>query len=85
MPLLLFFFFCFSFFPNCSLVEKCLGSFVDEKRAKLLKEKCKPLEGCALVAGRTDKGVSALQQVCSFCMLFIINSCSYKIRSPIYS
>ncbi|KAL9445167.1 hypothetical protein AB3S75_018206 [Citrus x aurantiifolia] len=48
------------------LVEKCLGSFVDEKRAKLLKEKCKPLEGCALVAGRTDKGVTALQQVCSF-------------------
>lgn len=48
------------------LVETSLGSFVDEKKAKLLKEKCKPLEGCAVVAGRTDKGVSALEQVCSF-------------------
>ncbi|KAL5771530.1 hypothetical protein ACOSP7_015684 [Xanthoceras sorbifolium] len=48
------------------LVEKALGSFVDDRKAQLLKDKCKPLEGCALVAGRTDKGVSALQQVCSF-------------------
>lgn len=48
------------------LVEKSLGRFVDEKKAQQLKEQCKPLEGCASVAGRTDKGVSALQQVCSF-------------------
>ncbi|KAF5742924.1 hypothetical protein HS088_TW09G00986 [Tripterygium wilfordii] len=48
------------------LVEKALGRFVDEKKAQLLKEKCKPLEGCVLVAGRTDKGVSALRQVSSF-------------------
>ncbi|KAJ6354930.1 hypothetical protein OIU77_005516 [Salix suchowensis] len=48
------------------LVEKSLGIFVDEKKAQQLKEKSKPLEGCASVAGRTDKGVSALQQVCSF-------------------
>ncbi|KAJ6958647.1 hypothetical protein NC653_040330 [Populus alba x Populus x berolinensis] len=48
------------------LVEKSLGRFVDEKKAQQLKENCKPLEGCASVAGRTDKGVSALQQVCSF-------------------
>ncbi|CAI0388080.1 unnamed protein product [Linum tenue] len=48
------------------LVEQCLGRFVDERKAQLLKEKSKPLEGCAAVAGRTDKGVSALQQVCSF-------------------
>ncbi|KAK4853851.1 hypothetical protein QYF36_015609 [Acer negundo] len=48
------------------LVEKSLGSFVDDRKAQLLKELCKPLEGCASVAGRTDKGVSALQQVCSF-------------------
>lgn len=48
------------------LVEKYLGSFVDDKKAQQLKDKCKPLEGCAVVAGRTDKGVSALQQVCSF-------------------
>ncbi|KFK36937.1 hypothetical protein AALP_AA4G191800 [Arabis alpina] len=49
-----------------SVVEKSLGGFVDEKKAQLLKKKCKPLEGRVLVAGRTDKGVSALNQVCSF-------------------
>lgn len=48
------------------LVERSLGRFVDEKKAKLLRDKCLPVEGCATVAGRTDKGVTALQQVCSF-------------------
>ncbi|OMO81839.1 Pseudouridine synthase I, TruA [Corchorus olitorius] len=48
------------------MVERSLGRFVDEKKAQLLKEKSKPLEGCAVVAGRTDKGVSAIRQVCSF-------------------
>ncbi|XP_020109229.1 uncharacterized protein LOC109724721 [Ananas comosus] len=48
------------------LVEKSLGKFVDERKAKQLKEKSLPVEGCAVVAGRTDKGVTALQQVCSF-------------------
>ncbi|KAL4295650.1 hypothetical protein GQ457_12G025370 [Hibiscus cannabinus] len=48
------------------IVERSLGIFVDDKKAQLLKEKSKPLEGCAVVAGRTDKGVSAIQQVCSF-------------------
>lgn len=48
------------------IVERSLGKFVDEKKAKLLKEKKLPLEGCAVVAGRTDKGVTAFQQVCSF-------------------
>ncbi|XP_042056769.1 tRNA pseudouridine synthase A isoform X2 [Salvia splendens] len=48
------------------LVERSLGKFVDEKKAQLLKEKKLPLEGCALVAGRTDKGVTALGQVCAF-------------------
>ena len=52
-----------------SIVEQCLGKFVDEKKAKMLKEKGLPLEGAATVAGRTDKGVTALNQVCSFCML----------------
>lgn len=51
------------------LVEKSLGKFVDEKKAQLLKEKKLPIEACAGVAGRTDKGVTALEQVCSFCML----------------
>ena len=51
------------------LVESSLGKFVDEKKAQLLKEKKLPLEGCAMVAGRTDKGVTALGQVCAFCML----------------
>ncbi|KAM3221395.1 tRNA putativeuridine synthase A isoform X1 [Capsicum annuum] len=48
------------------LIERSLGEFVDEKKAQLLKDKNLPLEGCAVVAGRTDKGVSASQQVCSF-------------------
>ncbi|KAK4793143.1 hypothetical protein SAY86_023578 [Trapa natans] len=48
------------------LIEKSLGAFVDEKKAKMLKEKHLPLEGCAVVAGRTDKGVTALRQICSF-------------------
>ncbi|KAJ0235812.1 tRNA pseudouridine synthase [Hirschfeldia incana] len=47
-------------------VEKSLGEFVDERKAQQLKKHCKPLEGRVLVAGRTDKGVSALNQVCSF-------------------
>ncbi|CAK7345794.1 unnamed protein product [Dovyalis caffra] len=41
-----------------SVVEKSLGIFVDEQKAQHLKDKSKPLEGCAIVAGRTDKGVS---------------------------
>lgn len=52
-----------------SVVEKSLGKFVDERKAQMLKDKGLPLEGAALVAGRTDKGVTAVHQVCSFCML----------------
>uniref|UniRef100_A0A1D1ZID8 tRNA pseudouridine synthase A n=1 Tax=Anthurium amnicola TaxID=1678845 RepID=A0A1D1ZID8_9ARAE len=48
------------------VVEKALGRFVDEKKAQQLKDRSLPVEGCALVAGRTDKGVTALRQVCSF-------------------
>ncbi|TVU08447.1 hypothetical protein EJB05_41852 [Eragrostis curvula] len=48
------------------LVEKQLGKFVDERKAKQLESRSLPVEGCAVVAGRTDKGVTALQQVCSF-------------------
>ncbi|KAJ1260256.1 hypothetical protein BS78_10G217900 [Paspalum vaginatum] len=48
------------------LVEKHLGQFVDERKAKQLESRSLPIEGCAVVAGRTDKGVTALQQVCSF-------------------
>ncbi|KAL4205275.1 hypothetical protein AMTRI_Chr01g113770 [Amborella trichopoda] len=47
-------------------VESVLGKFVDDKKAQQLRDKSLPVEGCATVAGRTDKGVSALQQVCSF-------------------
>lgn len=54
------------------LIESALGKFVDEKKAQVLKEKKLPLEGCALVAGRTDKGVTALGQVCAFCMLLFV-------------
>lgn len=49
-----------------SIVEGSLGKFVDEKKTQLLKDKGLPIEGCAVVAGRTDKGVTGLQQVCSF-------------------
>jgi len=48
------------------LIEKHLGQFVDERKAKQLEARSLPIEGCAVVAGRTDKGVTALQQVCSF-------------------
>ncbi|CAA0821488.1 Pseudouridine synthase family protein [Striga hermonthica] len=48
------------------LIERSLGKFIDEKKAQLLKEKKLPLDACAVVAGRTDKGVTALNQVCSF-------------------
>lgn len=48
------------------VIEKCLGKFVDERKAALLKDKGLPLEGNAVVAGRTDKGVTGFQQVCSF-------------------
>ncbi|CAI8619649.1 unnamed protein product [Vicia faba] len=49
-----------------SIVEASLGKFVDEDKIQLLKDRGLPIEGCAAVAGRTDKGVTALQQVCSF-------------------
>ena len=61
--------FHFYIFTFDSLVERSLGNFVDEKKAQMLKDKSLPVEGCAVVAGRTDKGVTALGQVCSFCML----------------
>ncbi|PIA43976.1 hypothetical protein AQUCO_01800204v1 [Aquilegia coerulea] len=48
------------------IVERSVGSFVDEKKAQKLKDLGLPLEGCTVVAGRTDKGVTALKQVCSF-------------------
>ncbi|XP_073052437.1 uncharacterized protein [Primulina eburnea] len=48
------------------LVESSLGKFVDEKKMQLLKEKKLPIDVCSVVAGRTDKGVTALNQVCSF-------------------
>ncbi|XP_062160244.1 uncharacterized protein LOC133867481 [Alnus glutinosa] len=48
------------------VIERCLGKFVDEKKVELLKDKGLPIECCASVAGRTDKGVTALQQICSF-------------------
>ncbi|KAI7752725.1 hypothetical protein M8C21_019632 [Ambrosia artemisiifolia] len=40
------------------VIEKSLGKFVDERKAGLLKDKGLPLEGNAVVAGRTDKGVT---------------------------
>eukprot|EP01018_Ginkgo_biloba_P027549 Gb_01005 [translate_table: standard] len=48
------------------LVEKALGKFVDEQKARKLEAKACSVEAAVSVAGRTDKGVSAVQQVCSF-------------------
>lgn len=50
------------------MIEKSLGKFVDERKAALLRDKGLPLEANVVVAGRTDKGVTGFQQVCSFCM-----------------
>ncbi|CAD6335955.1 unnamed protein product [Miscanthus lutarioriparius] len=55
-----------SYLGKMRLVEKHLGQFVDERKAKQLEARSLPIEGCAVVAGCTDKGVTALQQVCSF-------------------
>ncbi|KAI3524086.1 hypothetical protein L1887_02733 [Cichorium endivia] len=48
------------------VIEKSLGKFVDERKAGLLRDKGLPLEANVVVAGRTDKGVTGFQQVCSF-------------------
>ncbi|KAL4554183.1 hypothetical protein LXL04_039704 [Taraxacum kok-saghyz] len=39
-------------------LNTCLGKFVDERKAALLKGKGLPLKADAVVAGRTDKGVT---------------------------
>ncbi|KAI3974457.1 hypothetical protein MKX01_017950 [Papaver californicum] len=49
-----------------SVVERSICGFIDEFKAQKLKDKSLPLEACVAVAGRTDKGVTALNQVCSF-------------------
>ncbi|XP_057486480.1 uncharacterized protein LOC130772578 isoform X1 [Actinidia eriantha] len=48
------------------LVERSLGRFVDERKVQRLKDKGAPIDGATGVAGRTDKGVTAIRQVCSF-------------------
>ncbi|XP_040998547.1 uncharacterized protein LOC121244513 isoform X3 [Juglans microcarpa x Juglans regia] len=48
------------------VIERSLAKFVDERKVQLLKDKGLPVEGSVVVAGRTDKGVTALQQVCAF-------------------
>ncbi|XP_021844076.1 uncharacterized protein [Spinacia oleracea] len=48
------------------LVERSIGMFVDDRKAQQRKDKGLPVEGMSVVAGRTDKGVTALNQVCSF-------------------
>ncbi|XP_024543716.1 uncharacterized protein LOC9662101 [Selaginella moellendorffii] len=49
-----------------SVLEKQLGRFVDGKRASNLEKQGKIKEALVSVAGRTDKGVHACGQVCSF-------------------
>ena len=53
------------------LIERSIGTFVDDKKAQQLKDKGLPVEGMTAVAGRTDKGVTALNQVCSFCTSYL--------------
>jgi hypothetical protein len=65
-----------------SIIEASLGKFVDENKTQLLKDKGLPIEGCAAVAGRTDKGVTALQQVCSFCKPFPYSYTAFAISKP---
>ncbi|KAH9620301.1 hypothetical protein KSS87_005713 [Heliosperma pusillum] len=48
------------------LVERAVGTFVDDKKAQQQKAKGLPVDGMVVVAGRTDKGVTGLNQVCSF-------------------
>lgn len=48
------------------LLEQALGRFSDGKRAASLKSKGFSTEAAVTVAGRTDKGVHAAGQVCSF-------------------
>lgn len=53
--------------------------FVDDRKAKQRKDKGLPVEGMIVVAGRTDKGVTALNQVCSFCMLAFVFILTIKL------
>lgn len=48
------------------VVEIALGRFVDDRKVEKLRSQGLPIEGSVVVAGRTDKGVTALNQVCSF-------------------
>ncbi|KAL9226942.1 hypothetical protein vseg_002698 [Gypsophila vaccaria] len=48
------------------VIERSVGTFVDDKKAQQLKAKGLPVDGMVVVAGRTDKGVTGLHQVCSF-------------------
>lgn len=71
------------FASSYSVVEVSLGKFVDENKTQLLKDKGLPIQGCAAVAGRTDKGVTALQQVCSFCKPFPYSLISMSLQCQI--
>ncbi|KAM0933712.1 putative pseudouridine synthase I, TruA, pseudouridine synthase TruA/RsuA/RluB/E/F [Dioscorea sansibarensis] len=44
-------------------VQGALGGLLMTKRAQQLRDRSLPVEGCAVVAGRTDKGVTAFQQI----------------------
>eukprot|EP00249_Psilotum_nudum_P009086 c21700_g1_i1 orf=785-1564(-) len=48
------------------LVEQALGRFVNGKRATFFESQGLSVEASVSVAGRTDKGVHAVGQVCSF-------------------
>ena len=57
----------FSTFLCYRVLEQALGKFCDGKKAASLKSEGISVEAVVTVAGRTDKGVHAAGQVCSFC------------------
>jgi tRNA U38,U39,U40 pseudouridine synthase TruA len=69
----------------CSRVlEQALGQFCDGKKVASLKSQGISAEAVLTVAGRTDKGVHAAGQVCSFCK-FILSFLFISMMEPAHA